>query len=188
MIYWTLFLEFLKIGAFTFGGGYAMIVLIQEVVLENGWMAEERLLQMVALAESTPGPLAVNMATFVGASQGGLLGSLLATLGVVLPSFLVILLIAAILKNLMKYPAVQAVLSGIRPATVGLILATGVMLFAETLFGIAPGAFVPMPNVGGLVLMALLLAIFLLWKHFMKKEVSPILLIVISAVFGIIFM
>lgn len=188
MIYLTLFLVFLKIGAFTFGGGYAMIVLMQEEVLKHGWMEEEKLLQMVALSESTPGPLAVNMATFVGASQGGLPGAFLATLGVVLPSFIIILLIAAILKNLLKYPAVQAVLRGIRPAVVGMICATGVMLFADTLFGISAESFLPVPNFRGLLLFALLFVISLLRKKYAGKPVSPILLIVFSAVFGAFLM
>ena len=92
MIYLQLFLTFLKIGAFTFGGGYAMIPLIRESVLGYGWLSEEQILNFIAIAESTPGPIAVNMATFVGASQAGILGALVATLGVVLPSFIIILL------------------------------------------------------------------------------------------------
>ena len=96
MIYLELFLTFLQIGAFSFGGGYGMISLIREKVLTYGWLAEEEMLNMIAVAESTPGPIAVNMATFVGSSQGGFLGALLATLGVVLPSFIIILVIAAL--------------------------------------------------------------------------------------------
>ena len=92
MIYLQLFLTFLKIGAFTFGGGYAMIPLIRESVLGYGWLSEEQILNFIAIAESTPGPIAVNMAAFVGASQAGILGALVATLGVVLPSFIIILL------------------------------------------------------------------------------------------------
>lgn len=99
---WTLFLTFLKIGAFTFGGGYGMVSLVRETVISNGWLTESEFLNFIAVSESTPGPLAVNMATFIGSTQGGILGSFLATLGVVLPSFVIILLIAAVLKNLMK--------------------------------------------------------------------------------------
>ena len=94
MIYLELFLTFLQVGAFSFGGGYGMISLIRERVLAHGWLCEEELLNMIAVAESTPGPIAVNMATFVGSSQGGFLGALLATIGVVLPSFIIILLIS----------------------------------------------------------------------------------------------
>lgn len=98
-----LFLTFLEIGAVSFGGGYGMISLIREKVLLNGWLSEAEFLSFIAVSESTPGPLAVNMATFIGASQGGVLGALCATLGVVLPSFFIILLIAALIHDLLKY-------------------------------------------------------------------------------------
>lgn len=112
MIYWELFLVFLKIGAVSFGGGYGMISLLQDEVVAHGWLTEEMLMNFIAVAESTPGPIAVNVATFVGSSQAGAVGALLATLGVVLPSFFIILLIAAILHNLLKFRGVQAVLGG----------------------------------------------------------------------------
>ena len=99
MIYLKLFFAFLKIGTFSFGGGYGMISLIRETVLENGWLEEKELLDFIAVSESTPGPLAVNMATFIGTSQAGLAGGLVATIGVVLPAFFIILFIAAILKK-----------------------------------------------------------------------------------------
>ena len=95
-----LFLTFLEIGAVSFGGGYGMISLIREKVLLNGWLSEAEFLSFIAVSESTPGPLAVNMATFIGASQGGVLGALCATLGVVLPSFFIILLIAGLIVSL----------------------------------------------------------------------------------------
>ena len=107
MIFVRLFLTFLKIGAVSFGGGYGMISLIREEVLSHGWLTEEQLLRFIAVSESTPGPIAVNMATFIGASQAGFMGALAATFGVVLPSFVVILLIAALLKKVMKYAGVQ---------------------------------------------------------------------------------
>ena len=100
MIYLKLFLNFLMIGALSFGGGYGMVSLVRETVISNGWLTESEFLNFIAVSESTPGPLAVNMATFIGSTQGGILGSFLATLGVVLPSFVIILLIAAVLKNL----------------------------------------------------------------------------------------
>ena len=107
MIILTLFLTFFEIGLFTFGGGYAMISLVREKVLEFGWMSEDELLNMLAVSESTPGPIAVNMATFVGSTQGGILGSIAATLGVVLPSFIIILIISAFIRNFLKYRGVQ---------------------------------------------------------------------------------
>ena len=97
MIYLQLFLNFLMIGALSFGGGYGMISLVRETVLRHGWLTEAEFLSFVAVSESTPGPLAINMATFIGSSQGGFPGALIATLGVVLPSFFIILLIAAVL-------------------------------------------------------------------------------------------
>ena len=123
-----LFWNFLMIGALSFGGGYGMISLVRETVLSNGWLTESEFLSFIAVSESTPGPLAVNMATFVGSSQGGFWGALVATLGVVLPSFLLLLLIAAVLRNLMKYRGVEAFLSGVRPCVVALILATAVTM------------------------------------------------------------
>ena len=121
MIYPELFLNFLMVGALSFGGGFGMISLIRDAVLSHGWLTEAELMSFIAVAESTPGPIAVNMATFVGASQAGALGAFLATLGVVLPAFLIILLIASVLKNLMKYRLTNAFLSGVRPCVVGMI-------------------------------------------------------------------
>lgn len=135
MILLDLFLTFLTIGAVSFGGGYGMISLIRESVVHHGWLTEEAFMSFVAVSEATPGPLAVNMATFVGSSQAGIPGALAATIGVVLPSFLIILLIAAVISNLLKYRGVQAALSGIRPCVVGLILSTAITLGLKTLLG-----------------------------------------------------
>ena len=126
MIYLELFLTFFEIGLFTFGGGYAMISLIRDKALTLGWLTEEELLNMIAVSESTPGPIAVNMATFVGSSQGGILGSLVATLGVVLPSFIIILIISAFVRNFLSFKGVKAFLSGVRPCIVALILGTAI--------------------------------------------------------------
>ena len=115
MIYVELFWNFLMIGALSFGGGYGMISLVRETVLGRGWLTEGEFLSFIAVSESTPGPLAINMATFIGASQGGFWGALCATLGVVLPSFVIILLVASVLQNLMKYAGVNAVLGGVSP-------------------------------------------------------------------------
>ena len=115
---WQLFWTFLEIGAVSFGGGYGMISLIREKVLLHGWLEETQFLSFIAVSESTPGPLAINMATFIGASQAGAAGAFCATLGVVLPSFFIILLIAALIHNLLQYAGVNAFLSGIRPCVV----------------------------------------------------------------------
>lgn len=186
MIYLRLFLTFLKIGAVSFGGGYGMISLIRETVLANGWLSETQFLSLIAVSESTPGPLAVNMATFIGASQGGLAGSLLATLGVVLPSFVIILLIAALLRNLLKYAGVSAFLSGVRPCVVALILATAVIMGLSSLLGLStlPGS--PAPNWQGLAIFALLPAAGWGWRRWKHRAPSPIALILFSAGLGVL--
>ena len=115
MIYIDLLIGFLEVGLFSFGGGYAAIPLIRDVVTAHGWLDDEMLTYMIAVSESTPGPIMVNLATYVGSSQAGLLGSAIATFAVVLPSFIIILLITILLKTLLKNPYVQAVLQGFKP-------------------------------------------------------------------------
>ncbi len=182
-----LFITFFEIGLFTFGGGYAMISLVMEKTLANGWLTEAELLNMIAVAESTPGPIAVNMATFVGSTQAGILGSAFATLGVVLPSFIIILLISAVMKNFLKYEGVKVFLTGVRPCVVSLILGTGVTLCLSTLFSfksIAENSF--SPDVKGIIIFAVVLASSLVYKKLRKKKPSPILVIAISAVLGMV--
>ena len=186
MIYLELFLTFLQVGAFSFGGGYGMISLIREKVLMYGWLTEEELLNMIAVAESTPGPIAVNMATFVGSAQGGILGSLLATLGVVLPSFIIILIIAALIRNLLKYAGVKAFLGGIRPCVVGLILATAITMFMSTAIGFGIIGDALAIDLKGIIIFAVLIAIAFVAKLAFKKKPSPILMILISAGLGML--
>ncbi len=120
---WTLFLTFLKIGAFTFGGGYAMIPLIQsEIVEKNGWMTDDDILDIIAIAESTPGPIAINSATFVGYKVAGFFGAFFATLGVVMPSFLIILIIGSLLREFQENKLVQYAFFGIRAGVVALVV------------------------------------------------------------------
>lgn len=121
-IFTQLFFTFFKIGAFTFGGGYAMLPLIQmEVIDTYGWLTLNEFLEIIAIAEMTPGPVAINTATFVGYRKAGLFGSAAATLGVVLPSFLIILLIARLFTGLTKAPWAKGVFTGVKPAVIGLI-------------------------------------------------------------------
>lgn len=187
MIYLLLFLAFLKIGAFTFGGGYAMIPLIREAVLSNGWMDESEFLSFIAVAESTPGPIAVNMATFVGSSQGGLFGAFCATLGVVLPSFLILLFIASCMKNLLRYKPVKAFLAGVRPCVIGMIFATALTFALHTFFGIAVWGDGFSPDIKSLLIFAILLLLGFLFSHFKKKAPSPIFMLLLSAGLGIVF-
>ena len=121
--YWQLFAAFFRIGAFTFGGGYAMIPLIQREVVENKkWATDEEILEIIAIAESTPGPIAINTATFVGTRTAGFWGAACATFGVVLPSFLIILPISYVLKEFQELQAVQYAFNGIRAGVLALLL------------------------------------------------------------------
>ena len=135
MIYLDLFLGFLKVGCFAFGGAYGAIPLIRDVVLSYGWLNDEMLTYMIAVSESTPGPIMVNLATYIGSSQAGFLGAVIATLAVVLPSFLIILLVTALLKTALKNKYVQAVLRGLKPCVIGIVLATGIYMVFGNCFG-----------------------------------------------------
>ena len=186
MIYLELFLTFLQVGAFSFGGGYGMIAMIRELTLMHGWLTEAELINFIAVAESTPGPIAVNMATFVGSSQGGILGSLCATLGVVLPSFIIILIIAAAISGLMRFAGVKAFLGGIRPCVIGLILATAFTMFSTVVLGSSTLSAGMSLDVRALVIFGLLTSIALISKFVFRKKLSPILMILISAGLGML--
>ena len=181
MIYLQLFLNFLMIGALSFGGGYGMISLVRETVLRHGWLTEAEFLSFIAVSES------VNMATFIGSSQGGFSGALIATLGVVLPSFFIILLIAAVLKNLMKYAGVEAFLSGVRPCVVAMILATALNMMLSTLGGIKTLADGFAPDARSILVFAVLWAVHFVWKKRTQKAPSPIGMILLAAGLGILF-
>ena len=186
MIYLTLFAVFLEIGAVSFGGGYGMIPMMRDVCLSRGFLSEEQFMDFIAVAESTPGPIAVNMATFIGSSQGGALGAVLATLGVILPAFLIILLIAAILRNLLKYKGVQGFLSGVRPAVAALILATALVMGLRSIFGLGSVYDAFDFNYKGLIILTVLVAIGLGSKYLLKRKASPIVMILLSAGLGIL--
>ena len=182
-----LFLVFLKIGAVSFGGGYGMISLMREDCLRNGWLTEEELLNFIGVAESTPGPIAVNMATFVGSSQYGFFGALCATLGVVLPSFVIILIIASVLTHVLKYAGVKHTLASIRPAVAGMIIATALTMMLSVLFGIGDAYGGANIDVKAVIIFALLGAFHLGYSKWRGKNISPIALIAISAAMGILF-
>lgn len=186
MIFLRLFLSFFVIGAISFGGGYGMISLVRETVLSEGWMSESEFLDLIAVSESTPGPFAVNMATYVGARQAGIPGALSATLGVILPSFLVILLICVVLRSFLRYRGVNAFLDGVRPCVVGLILSTAVIMGMSTLFGFSSVGDGISADGKGIFLLALLTAVGLLYRKLRKKQISPLLMIALSAVLGVV--
>ncbi len=186
MIYLELFLAFLKIGALSFGGGLGMISLIHDTCVSSGWLTEAELLNIIAVAESTPGPIAVNIATFVGSSQGGLLGSFMATLGVILPSFIIILIIVSFAKNLLKLAGVKATLTGMRPAIVGLIISVSITMLLSQVFSIKSINSTFGFDYKGVIILAILLAVAFIYKKLRKKAFSPIILIIISGVLGVI--
>ena len=183
MILLSLFWEFLKIGLFTFGGAYGAIPLIRQCVLTQGWMSEEMFVNILAVSESTPGPIMVNSATYIGASQAGVLGAVVATLGVVLPSFVIILLIAAIFARFTRHHQVQAVLKGIKPCIMGVILSTGFGMLLDILTNF-PGDFTI--DLSSAIIFFLLVTLTVLYPKLRKKALSPIVLIMISAILGII--
>lgn len=186
MIYLYLFLTFLKIGTFSFGGGYGMIPMIREEVISHGWMTEPELLNFIAVAESTPGPIAINIATFVGSSQAGLWGALCATVGVVLPAFMIILIIAAFIRNVLKFAGVQAVLKSFRPAITGMIMATSITIFLSTVLALKNIDSAVSFDWRALIIFAVIFTGATLFKRFTKKTISPILLIVCSALMGML--
>ena len=184
MIYLQLFIEFFLIGLFTFGGGYAMIPLVRETVLENGWLTEAQFYDFIGVCESTPGPIAVNMATFIGSDQAGVFGSICATLGVVLPSFIIILIIAMISGKFLKNKYVQRALKGIKAVVLGLIISTGIIFIIKTFGFVSLNEF--NFNLISTIILVLLFIIYYGYSFIRKKKINAILLIGISAVLGII--
>ena len=183
MIFKELFWGFFKVSCFTFGGGFGAIALIRDLVLGKGWLDEEMLTYMIAVGESTPGPIMVNLATYIGSAKAGFLGAAVATFAVVLPAFLIIILITALLKNFIKNPYVQAVLRGLKPCVTGIILATGCYMVLHNCIAYESKINV---SVQAMILTSILFIIKYGYQHFKKKKMSPIVLILISAVAGII--
>ena len=167
MIYLDLFLGFLKVGCFAFGGAYGAIPLIRDVVMSYGWLSDEMLTYMIAVSESTPGPIMVNLATYIGSKQAGFPGAAVATLAVVLPSFLIILLVTALLKTALKNEYVQAVLRGLKPCVTGIVLATGIYMILGNCFGTITARKV---NIQAIIITVLLVASMFGCKHFAKKN------------------
>lgn len=182
-----LFLTFFKIGIVSFGGGYAMIPLLTDEVLAHAWLTSEEIMNFIAVAESTPGPIAINMATFIGATKGGILGALMATLGVVLPSFIIILIIASVIKGLLKFAGVKAFLNGLRPMVVGLILGTAIIMFLTVILSLEKVSDGIVFEWKALIIFTICASVHFIYKKLRKKAISPIILILISALLGMIF-
>ena len=183
MIYLDLLIGFLKVGCFAFGGAYGAIPLIRDVVLSYGWLSDERLTDMIAVSESTPGPIMVNLATYVGSSQAGLSGALIATLAVVTPSFLIIVLLTILPKTALKNKYAAAVLGGLKPCVIGIVLATGcVMVIRQGVLPLLAEAGDSRP----LIFTAGLALVYFGSRKILKKGLSPVVLILISACVGIV--
>lgn len=186
MIYLDLFWTFFKIGLFTIGGGQAMIPMIMTNVVDKGWLEQNALIDFIAISESTPGPFAVNIATYTGIETAGIFGAICATLGVVMPSVIIIIIVAKLLSGFMKRKAVGEVFTGVRSTVTGLLLSVFISLVLTMLFGITDifnvsGVHVDYVGIG---LFALIFPI-----SFIKikgKKMKPILLVVLSAALGVL--
>ena len=185
MIYLKLFYEFFLIGLFTFGGGYAMIPLIKETVVNNGWLTLDEFYSFIGICESTPGPIAVNMATYIGSTQGGILGSIAATLGVILPSFIIILVIAICLKKLVENKYFKNFIKGVRPVIVSLILFAGITLLIKCI-GINIDEFDININYISIIILIIITSLYFIMLKIFKKKISSIQIILISGILGII--
>lgn len=184
IIYLQLFLVFLEIGAVSFGGGYGMIALMREKTLAYGWLTEESFLNLVAVAESTPGPIAVNVATFVGASTSGILGALCASLGVILPSFIIILIVASIVSNLLKIAGVKATIDGMKPAVTAVIFSTAITMLIKAITAVSKIGDTVQISYAKIIIFVALAVVFFGYKILFKKDLNPIFLIIISAGLG----
>ena len=180
MIYLELLLGFLEVGCFSFGGAYAAIPLIRDVVLKYGWLEEETLVYFIGVCESTPGPIMINLATYVGSTQAGILGAALATFAVVLPAFLIILGVVAIVDKFLGNPWVKAVMNGLKPGVIGVILATGLSLIAGNVVQER------VVDWKAAILTGIIAALTFGSRLIRKKKISPIPLIGISAALGIV--
>ncbi len=187
MIFLELFLTFFKIGAFTFGGGYAMLPLVSEAVVNKGWLAEEQISDFIAVSESTPGPFAINISTYVGSQMGSeygiwgsFFGAFVSTLGTVLPSFIIILIIAKFFEKFKNSKTVGGCMKGLKPASIGLISSAVILLSNAAFFpnGFSLSVFTTVAFYVSAVIFVIMLIAAL-------KKVSPIYIIIASAILGI---
>ncbi len=175
-----LFYIFAKIGLFTIGGGYAMIPLITEEITGNGWLTLEGVIDIIAISEMTPGPFAINAATFIGIRTAGIAGAVLATTGVVTPSFIIVMIVARYFTRFKDHPIIQGLLKGLRPAVIGLI-ATATFSIAKKSFLVeGAGSILRSVDLKSVIIFGLALA------GIIKFKVHPALMIVISACLGIL--
>jgi len=188
MIYLRLFYEFARIGLFSVGGGLATIPFLQDLGERSAWFTQAELADMIAVSESTPGPMGVNMASYVGFTQAGIAGSIIATLGLVAPSIVIILIIARILQKFRQSKVVDGIFYGLRPASTGLIASAAISIAMVSLFSLdsfaVTGALLSFFRLPAIILF---LAVFACIKFTPLKKLHPIIFIAASAAVGIIF-
>ena len=187
MIYFQLFYTFFLIGLFTFGGGYAMIPMIQEQIVGNGWITEKALTDFIAISEVTPGPFATNISTFVGNSVGGVFGAICATIGVILPSLIIIIIVAMIMKKFITNRFVKGALAGVRPIVLALILSTALLLLVKVIFfnGNAIKGDLQF-DIKSFTLLLVLGGFMIIYRKVKKKSLGAIKLLGLAALFGLI--
>lgn len=189
MLYFQLFYEFFKAGLFAIGGGMATLPFLYDISDKTGWFTHGQLADMVAISESTPGPIGVNMATYVGFTTGGIPGAVIATLGLITPSIIIILIIAGFLKSFKDSKYVKSAFYGLRPASTGLIAAAGLtvavlVLFQKELYA-ATGRLTDLISFRNILLMVVL---YLFTAKIKKtRDLHPVVFIAASAVVGIVF-
>lgn len=180
MILWQLFNTFFQIGLFTLGGGYAMIPMIQDMVMVRGWSDMQTLVDFIAVSESTPGAFAINIATFIGIETNGISGAIVSTLGVILPSFVIILLIAKNIERFESNVYVKAAMVGLRPIVVGMIGAAAISVMQLAFLSNNQGGVI-VPDMKSIFIFGIVLVLNMVFK-----KLHPIFFILISAVFGIL--
>ena len=185
MIFLELFGTFFLIGLFTFGGGYAMIPMIQEQVVGKGWISEANLTDFIAVSEVTPGPFALNISTFVGNTVAGPFGAVCSTLGVILPSLIIIIIVAMIMNKFIKNRFVQGALNGVKPIVLSLILSTAIIMFIKVVFFAGQSLNSDFSfDIKSLTLLLVLGLFTIFYKLEKKKSLSPILILGLSALLG----
>lgn len=183
MILLELFAGFFKIGLFSFGGAYAAIPLIREVVLSYGWLTDEKLSYMIAVSESTPGSIIVNMATYIGSAQAGAAGAAIATGAVVLPAFLIVILISSLVKKVVQNELAQSALDGLKACMAGVILATGAYMILTNCIGSVQTVSV---DAAAVVMTAVLALLYFGARKVLKRGMSPIVLICLAGAAGVL--
>ena len=184
MIIFKLFFEFFKAGLFAVGGGLATLPFLFEISDKTGWFSTQDIMNLIAISESTPGPLGVNMATYAGVSTLGLFGGVIATLGLIFPSIVIIEIVATILEKFKESKVVKAIFTGLRPASTGLITAAGLLVAKVALLNI--DAFEATGNIVDAVRVVPVILAIVIFIAMKKIKKHPIVYIVIAALAGII--